>query len=76
MSVAFGIALESEKWMQSLPENCASQNLAIREVWEKLEEVAEEKGLTKLSHFIIDGPEYYEEALEAADEFDDPEREE
>ncbi|BAS57343.1 hypothetical protein NIES2135_33000 [Leptolyngbya boryana NIES-2135] len=76
MSIAFGIALESEKWMQSLPENFPSQNLTIRGVWEKLEEIAEENGLTKLSHFLIDDPEYYEEALEAAEELDNPERDE
>jgi hypothetical protein len=74
MSVAFGIALESEKWMQSLPENCPSQSLT-KGVWDTLERLAEEKGLTKLGHFIIEDPEYYEEALEVADEFGDPERE-
>jgi hypothetical protein len=74
MSVAFGIALDSEKWMQSLPENTPSQNLPLRGVWERLEQIAEEKGLTKLSHFLVEDEELYEEALEAASEFDEPKR--
>jgi len=73
MSVFFGIALESEIWMQSLPENCASQNLPL--IWEKLEKIAEEKELAKLSHFLIEDKELYEEALEAIDEFYDPDHE-
>lgn len=73
MSVAFGIALESETWMQSLPENTPSQNLPLKGVWKKLEKIAEEKGLTKLSYFIVEDEEFYEEALEAVAEFNEPE---
>lgn len=67
---AFGIALEYERWMESLPENSPSEVLAITEVWEKLEKIAEDKKLTKLDHFVIEDPAIYEDALDALDELD------
>ena len=69
MSVAFGIALESQGWIESLPK--PSQNISIMEVWEKLEEIAEENGLTKLSNFIVIDDEIYRESLESCDTSDD-----
>lgn len=67
---AFGIALEYERWMESLPENSPSEVLAITEVWEKLEKIAKDKRLTKLDHFVIEDPAFYEDALNALDELD------
>lgn len=69
-SAAFGIALECERWMQSLPENSPSETLAITKVWERLEQIAKDKGLTQLSHFVIEDPDIYKDWLEALDELD------
>jgi hypothetical protein len=69
MSVAFGIAPESQGWIESLPK--PSQNISIIEVWEKLEEIAEENGLTKLSNFIVVDEEIYGESFESFDTSDD-----
>jgi hypothetical protein len=68
MSGAFGIAIESERWMASLPENIHSQSIRIPEVWDKLEQIAEIKGLTKLSYFIVEDSEIYQDALESLEE--------
>ncbi|KAI9135504.1 hypothetical protein ON05_007185 [Acaryochloris sp. CCMEE 5410] len=56
--------------MQSLPENSPSEALAITKVWERLEKIARDKGLTQLSHFVIEDLDVYKDALEALDELD------
>jgi hypothetical protein len=71
---SFGIMLESERWMLSLPENVDSECIAIPEVWDKLEKIAEIKGLTKLSSFIFEDEEIWQDVLESLDEYDDPDR--
>ncbi|MBW4523089.1 MAG: hypothetical protein KME16_25910 [Scytolyngbya sp. HA4215-MV1] len=73
MSIAFGIALEREILDTSLPTLQVSQNLCLRGVWEQLEEIAIEKRLTRLSHFVVEDAELYQEMLDSADEFDYPE---
>jgi hypothetical protein len=72
---SFGIMLEREKWMMLLPENVGSECIAIPEVWDKLEKIAELKGLTKLSSFIFEDEEIWQDVLESLDEYDDPDRE-
>lgn len=62
MSAFFTILLESETWMQSLP-NASSENLPL--VWNTLDQIAEEKGLTPLNRFVTTDKEYYQEELEA-----------
>lgn len=70
MSIAFGIALEDETWIPS-PEYSPSQNLPLSGVWEMLEAIADEKGLTQLSYFVVEDPDLYEEALDAINELDE-----
>ena len=70
MSIAFGMVWEGEISLQALSQNHASQNPSLPGVWEKLEEIAVEKGLIQLSQFIVEDAELYREMLDAAEAFE------
>jgi hypothetical protein len=71
MSVAFGISIENETWLESASENSPSYNLLQEGIWEKLEAIADERGLAQLSRFIYEDPQEASEALDYLDEIDE-----